>query len=456
MQLRRIWFELRSSLWFRPALWVVALALTAIGLISLERTLLPLNTAGLPWFVTDQASGARTMLGSISTAMLTVTSLVFSITMVAVVQTANVYSPRILREYLSDTSNHHVLGILIGTFLYSLIVLRSIESPDAEADGPAPFVPTYATNGALLLSVCSIGAFIYFLDHVAHSIKVNNVITLILTNTLTLAKDPFPQSVGQGWPRREPPIVPREQPIHVPAQADGYVQMVDGAGLVTLAEQEDVVIRLERQIGDYVRPATTIATVWFAESSADIAGRLRQNIQIGSEQTLAQNLLFGLRQLSDIALRALSPSTNDPATALTCIDALSSVLDDLVDMAPISPYRCDPQGVLRVIAPTITFAQTLQQSFSQIRRYGASDVEVVLRLLQIADALADRTTRHAYRTDLAEFVQALLESADRAIDSPTDRRRINDAICELNVLCNEYIGQPALLEIPSPERIATG
>ena len=203
MRLRKLWDDLQESLWLRPALWTLGLGSLAVVITSLDRSYFSVDATTLPWFLMSQAEGARTMLGSISAAMLTVTTLVFSITMVAVVQTANAYSPRVLREYLSDTANHHVLGILIGTFLYSLMVLRGVQVAEGDRQ---PFVPIYAANGALVLSLLSILAFIYFLDHIAHSIKVNHIIRLILEETLELVRAPFPANTGHGWPATPPPL----------------------------------------------------------------------------------------------------------------------------------------------------------------------------------------------------------------------------------------------------------
>ncbi|MFP4344187.1 MAG: DUF2254 family protein [Anaerolineales bacterium] len=159
MQLQKLWSNLKSSLWFRPTLWVVAFVLLAFGLTAVDRQWSPAaGSLARGWFLTGGVQGARTMLGSIASAMLTVTSLTFSIMMVAVVQTANTYSPRILRQYLGDSANQHVLGILMGTFLFTLLALRGVRDHDN-------FVPLIATNFALLLSLLSIGALIYFINH---------------------------------------------------------------------------------------------------------------------------------------------------------------------------------------------------------------------------------------------------------------------------------------------------
>jgi uncharacterized membrane protein len=428
LRLHKLWEDLKESLWLRPALWTFGLGGLAVVITSLDRVYFQLDAAKLPWFLISQAEGARTMLGSISAAMLTVTTLVFSITMVAVVQTANAYSPRVLREYLSDTANHHVLGILIGTFLYSLIVLRGVE---VGGDGLQPFVPIYAANGGLLLSLVSILAFIYFLDHVAHSIKVNHIIHLILEDLLDLAQRPFPTGAGAPWPGATPPSLPEaQQGVTVVSPESGYLQLVDTGALMTVAQEADLVVRLDRSIGEYLLQDAPVITVWGAGAapSAEALARVQAGLHIGSEQTLVQDLLFGLRQLSDIAIRALSPAVNDPSTASNCIDALATVVAAILAVEPVSAYRCDAQGRLRLIAPGVTFDQVVDYAFSQIRRYGAGDVSIVLHLLAVCRELGSRTSVRQAQETLAHFVQALADSAAHQVEGAADRRRINASL----------------------------
>jgi uncharacterized membrane protein len=425
LRLHKLWEDLKESLWLRPALWTFGLGGLAVIITSLDRNYFRLDAATLPWFLISQAEGARTMLGSISAAMLTVTTLVFSITMVAVVHTANAYSPRVLREYLSDTANHHVLGILIGTFLYSLIALRGVE---VGGDGLQPFVPIYAANGALLLSLLSILAFIYFLDHVAHSIKVNHIIRLIMEDSLGLARSPFPTGAGEPWPDAIPPPLPdAQQGIRVVSPASGYLQMVDTDALLAVAQTADLVVRLDRGVGEYLLEDAPVITVWGAGAapSTEILAQIQAGLHIGSEQTLVQDLLFGLRQLSDIALRALSPAVNDPSTTSNCIDALATVAAAMLAVEPASPYRCDAQGRLRLIAPSVTFDQVFDHAFSQIRRYGAGDVSIVLHLLAICRELGSRTADRQAQETLGHFVQALADAAAHQVKGADDRQRIN-------------------------------
>jgi uncharacterized membrane protein len=195
MRLEKFWDDLRASLLFRPALWVAGLGFLAIILIAAEEHW-PQNLSHtfLQWLFSSsvEADAVRIILGTISGAIVTATTLAFSIVIIAVVQTANAYSPRILRLYVSDTTNQHILGILIGTFLFSLLVLRAVRS----SDEGGTFIPTLALSVAILLALVSLAAFIYFIDHVVHSIEVDNVISLIMHDTVDLFDDLFPITLG--------------------------------------------------------------------------------------------------------------------------------------------------------------------------------------------------------------------------------------------------------------------
>ena len=182
-----------------------------------------------------------------------------------------------------------------------------------------------------------------------------------------------------------------------------------------------------------------------AAPSAETLQQIAASLLIDSEQTLVQDLLFGLRQLSDIALRALSPAVNDPSTASNCIDALATATAAVLAAEPVSAYRCDAQGRLRLIAPSVSFAEVFDNAFSQIRRYGAADVTIVLQLLAVCQELGRRTSNRQAQETLVHFVEAVAESAAPHIPATADRRRIDDALRAVNLSLQGEAG-PRLLD----------
>ena len=434
MKLRNIWNELNTSLWFRPALWVLVLAVLAFGLMLADRrggeTWQPLAGSSLAWFFVSGADGARAMLSAVATAVLTVTTLAYSIMMVAVVQTANSYSPRLLRQYLSDKANQHVLGILIGTFIYSLLVLRAIHSTDTLDSLEGAFVPALATNGGLLLALLSTGAFIYFINHAAHSISVGNIILLIMQRTENLIESErlFPKQVGapaHGEPGRAP-----EQPgAPLRAKEGGYVQYFDTELLMRRATAHDLIIRHERTVGDYVLPGMQLVTVWPAEALDDdtLQQDLASAVPLSKERSLVQDVLYGVSQLSDVAVRALSPGINDPSTAIQCIDALSLLAGKFLARLPISPYRYDDEGQLRLIAPGPAIDAFLDTAFTQIRRYGGGDLKITLRLLEVYQHLGRMNLDADERRILWKHAARLMATAAQHLHVASDRLAVNQA-----------------------------
>lgn len=424
MQLRKIWEDLRASLWFRPILWVGGLALLAIVLIILDRSLEPSaqSLAAFSWYFVSDPAGARTILGSIATGMLTVTTLAFSIMMVAVVQTANAYSPRLLPQFLGDSANQHVMGIFIGTFLYCILVLRAVRST-AEIQ----YVPFLALNGAVLLALVSTGAFIYFINHASHSISVSNVILLTSNAVKALIEDEtiFPEGIGEPWTDAEPPPIPSEPSAILEAEEGGYIELIENESLLEAAVKAGAVVRLEGTIGDFILPGRPLVTVWPAEAcDEEFASAVRSAIHLGKQRSLVQDLLFGVQQISDVAVRALSPGINDPTTAIHCIDMLTLLVSRWMRHERISPYRCD-EGKLRVVAPTATFAEILDNAYSQIRYYGSGDMETTLRLLEVYAELGSLTSETGEKAILWEHVERLLETATQNITGAGDRARIN-------------------------------
>ena len=425
MSIARLWDRLRSSLWFRPAGWIIIFGALAFLFSAIDRqTGGVYGEAGLPWYFGGGQEGARTILSIIGGGMLTVTSLTFSIIMVAVVQTANAYSPRILTGYLGEPEHQHVPCILVGTFLYALLVLSEVRSVE---DGS--YVPTLSITLAIVLSLVSVGAFIFFIHYVSHSISVCNFVSLIMDETERTLAQLFPDEVGAPWEGNGEPSLPPDEGIPLVAEGSGYISYIDGDRLVKVAAEHDAVLALEKSIGDYVLHGVPLAKVWTSETlSDDLAASLHKAFHLGKERELRQDFLYGVRQLTDIALRALSPGINDPSTAEQCIDALVNLLAKLTRRTPISSYRCDEDGAVRVVARSMTLARVLDQSFSKIRYYADGDVDILLYLIAACGALGHATDNPSDRAALWSQVALVMREAERSVSEQTGRAALNKAL----------------------------
>ena len=402
VKVKKLWRDATSTLWFRPAVWVMSLTGIALGFSYLDRLYdLEHATDVLPWFLFMGVDAAGDMLSAIATATMTVTSLAFSLMMLAVVQTANAYSPRMLRDYLSDATNQHVLGILLGTFVYSLLVLRGVSAYDADA-----FAPVLGTNGAFALAIVSTVALIAFIDNVSQSLKVGSVIERILSSASDIDEEPFYTSVGEAWRRDSVPDYPDTQALAVPASDSGYVQLCDAESAFELACEEDLLIDFEKTVGDYVLEGARVARVWGEDIDEEVLERIRKTLLLGSERTFDQDLRYAVTQLSDIALRALSPGINDPTTATDTVNSIGEVLIRLVSAGLGNPLRGDEDEQLRLVFPYIGFESLLDLAFGQILHYGGEDDVVVAKVHDLCLQLRQLTIDEGQRRAIDGFLKA--------------------------------------------------
>ena len=423
-KVRGFYEDLTTSLWFRPLFWMLGLGLLAIILITLDRT-----SAGdaardfLPDILLGDTDSVRTMLGAIAGAMLTVTSLSFTMMMSTVVQTANAYTPRLLRQYIGDPNNQNVLGVLIGTFLYTLLVLYSIRG------GDTMFVPLIASNVAVILAIASTIAFVYFLNYAATSIKVGNIISLIVSTTHQVIERQFEAELGEPWEDEQPYNTPDDDPHVIHAYETGYIQIYNLTELFEEAAERDLTIEIVSLVGDFVLKGVPLMRVWPAKKvDDDLLDLANGSYVVNRERTESQDIRFGFRQLSDIALRALSPGINDPSTAINAIHSLAAMLSYVISNRPISHVRCDESGTPRIILPAQTFRALVDEAFVQLRHYGKEDFLVVSNLIEMCGQVAHSAEQPKHKDVLWQFIVTTMQEVDEVIVSPAERERINDAL----------------------------
>jgi uncharacterized membrane protein len=390
---RRLADYLGSSYWFIPTIMAVAAVLLAGGMVALDTVVGSGWMDRYAWLHASRPDGARQLLSSVGGSMITVAGTVFSVTIAAVVYASGQYGPRLLTNFMRDRGNQVTLGTFIATFLYCLLVLRTIRS--AEETGGYSFVPNLALLVGVALALCSIAVLIYFIHHVPSKIHINSVIEDVGDRLLCGIGERFPRSIGTS-PRDEATIaatIPATFRDHasahdggqrriVTAKDTGYLQFLDDEAVLRLAKKHDLVLRLQYQPGDFVHVGRALIEVWPPDRCDDgCADDLREAFSVGSQRSALQDLRFLVDELVEIAARALSPGVNDPFTALTCFDWLSAALSDLAGRSLPSHLRVDDAGALRVIAHPVTFASLMDRSFGALAQYSAADMVASLRYL---------------------------------------------------------------------------
>jgi len=442
-RLFKYWDLLRSSFWFLPSLMAAGAVVLAFASVALDEIVTDKWLHALGWAYTGGAEGASVVLGTIAGSMITIAGVVFSMTLVTLSLASSQLGSRLLRNFMRDTTNQVVLGTFVATFVYCLLVLRTIRRADEIA-----FVPHLSVTIGVLFALVSLGVLIYFIHHVSISIQADEVVARVGKELVVGIERLFPEQVGQGQPR--PAIEAHAGAIHeaferearpVGADGDGYLQLIDADALMALATQDDVLLRVERRPGQYVVAGRPLVMVWPGDRvTKEFAVRINSIFALGNQRTSAQDVEFAIHQLVEIAVRALSPSINDPFTAVACVDRLGSALCRLAQRDMPSTYRLDAQRRLRVVVAAVTFSGIVDAAFNQIRQYARSSATVTIRLLETIAVIAGAAHRLEDRAALRRHADLIVRGAREGLPEDEDRREAEvrysvaiDALRESNV-----------------------
>lgn len=442
-QFFKYWERVRSGFWFLPSAMAGAAVALALVSVAVDEPVTEWLTLNFGWTFTGGAEGASAVLGIVAGSMITIAGVVFSMTLVALSLTSSQLGPRLLRSFMRDSATQVVLGTFIATFLYCVLVLRTIRRADEVA-----FVPHLSVTLGVLLAVASVGVLIYFIHHVSVSIQADEIAARIGKELIERIDLLFPEQIGPGAPRTptEPPDAGffeafDQEARPVGAEGDGYLQFIDGEALLALAMEEDLVVRLERRPGNYVVASCPLALVWPGSRVTDrLTDQIQSHFVLGHRRTSDQDIEFGVNQLVEIAVRALSPGLNDPFTAITCVDHLGSALCRLATRDMPSPYRHDRQNQLRVIAPANTFPEVVDAAFNQIRQCSRSSAAVTIRLLETIVVVAGFVHRPEDRATLLRHAEMIARGAREGLPEDEDRRAVEERRKTVNQLCGEPAG----------------
>lgn len=420
----KLWDDFRSGFWFIPSLFVLFAVLLGFCMPMVDSRADTWIRDHAPWALTT-TNAARPVLSAIGGAMITVTGVVFSITVVALSIASSQFGSRMLRNFMDDRTTQVTIGMLVGTSLYCFLIMRTVR----EINGTM-FIP----HLSVLLSVClvmiSMGALILFIHHMSLSIQAPQILASLAADLDDSIERLFPEKLGD--PPGEMPqeiddatkrVVLGNDFAPVVAEQEGYLQAIDSGGLIGIAKENDLVIELGKKPGDFVVKATQIAKVWPAHRLNDaIAEALNDTLIFGSRRTPRQDALCAVEEIVEVAVRSLSPGINAPLTAMTCIDRLGASLGRLAGRRIPSASRYDDDGTLRLVSPHTTFPDALGASFNQIRQYGRGSVSVVLRLFTTLQLLTQFVERSEDRQAILQHATMILDALKIADHQECDRK----------------------------------
>ncbi len=408
-RIRKLFSDLSETFWLVPGLMVVAGVLSAVGFVSLDRGMaVPKWLIDSAWLYNGGATGARTLLGAVAASTIGVAGTVFSITIAALSLAAGQMGPRLLRNFTRDRGNQITLGVFLGTFSYALMVLRSVRT---QSEGE--FVPHLSLTIGIILAFVCVATLVFFVGHMAGRINVDTVIDLVsedvrsaIQRLTTDTRQPAPPT-ADFWHNAVTVTDPRR----------GYLQQLDNHSLADWAAEHDTTIRLLVRPGNYVFPGAPIALMTPPAEGAGAA--IRNATALGPRRAGSVDLEFAVRQLVEVAVRALSPGINDPHTAINVLDRLGAALCDLVPLyLPTGVSLRDSWPTL--VVPSIDYDGLVDAMFHMIRQNAARNAAVLIRLLEVLTAVVSCEHDLVRVAALRRHADLVLGDAERGISTPPD------------------------------------
>ena len=426
-----VMYNLRGGFLVRPL--AIALALGCAGaLFSWMEEEFPAASAWVPRAIFPSHSdpqSAQVILAAIGGSIMTVVSIVFAILLMTLTLASMQFSPRIILGFARDGVTQWTLGIFLGTFSYCMAALPAAHSQ------PRPFAPVATVFGAMLLALTCVAWLLFFIHHISQAISVNQIVDKIASETEVVIDDVMPWPRNPNLRRFDERVEDFKWELTVPNEISGYVRFIDVNRLVALAKGFHIKVHVLRRVGHFVPRGVPLLAVSRADrATPDRIADILATFDFGPSRTLQQDVEFGILQIVDIALKAISPAVNDPSTAISCVDQLSRLIIRVASREPPEMGFYDPPGNLRVYIPWMGFERLLDSAFEQIRMYSKGDLAVSLRMLRGLGDIA-RTTHDD------EIHRVVLDRASRVVAGCAER--LDEQ--EMSEIRSRFLGLQTLL-----------
>ncbi len=430
-RLVNFWANLRASLWLVPSTMIAASLALALILIEIDTRTGSERLTDYPLLFGLGADGSRGMLTAIASSMLTVAALAFTLTLNAVTQASGQFSPRIFRNFLRDRANQFVLGYFVSVFAFCLVVLRTIRGGDE-----LKFVPSFSVIAGLLLALGGVFVLIFFIHHISSSLQITSILGDISRETEQAIERMFPERMGQPAPVEHLDILQsnrQQNEVKIPVLSGGYIQNVDTEGLLGFAERHGVVVRMEHGIGQFAGRGGNLLSLigdrgdesFPAIFNDRIIRELNDLFSIERHRTIEQDVGFGIRQIVDIALKALSPGVNDTTTAINCVDFLGEIVGDIAGRRMPGKIRSKNDAPLVIVAAP-DFQDYVETAFDQIRISGKGNLAVFVRLLKAIAFAADRANDKSRRDILRNQIDLTVDFAEQTLATDHEKKKLSE------------------------------
>ena len=459
-KIKEILINLRASLWFVPGLMILFSIALALALIEVDSNVKYKWLIDYPRLFGLGADGSRGMLTAIASSMLTFAALAFSLTLAAITQASGQFTPRIFRNFMRDRANQFALGYFVSVFAFCLIVLRTIRGADE-----VKFVPSLAVLGGLILAIGGVLVLIFFIHHIADSLQITTILNNITDETKQSVQKMFPREMGEAATEVEKNETWRADDIkkwrQIPAREAGYVQDVNTDGLLEFAAANRILIKMRRGVGQFAGSGATLAeiapdtetpnreTEIGGEKSDQISDEIGEFFTLGRHRTIEKDVGFGIRQIVDIALKALSPGVNDTTTAIGCIDNLGEIVAEIARRQIPAKVR-SKDDVPRVITVAPNFQEYVETAFDQIRISGKANFAIFVRLIATISFIAECAPNETHLAALRRQIELIGEISERTLATDYEKEKVRSRLRENREVFTNTSGISALDGQPPP------
>lgn len=415
------WNELTGTFWFLPVVIIGLAGILAAAFVSLDEAVSISKNGPFTFFLVNSADSARTILSTISGAMIGVAGTVFSVTLVALTLASSQFGPRLIKNFMYVRLNQVVLGSYIATYLYCLLVLNAVKDGNGQS-----FIPSISITAAILAAVLNIILLIVFIHQIASSIQADWIIADISKQINKHVETLYPGKLGVANSEMEEAEVSKiisgySNKYSVKSPKSGYLQYIDSEKIMKPVSQRDSLLEIHHRPGSFLVKGAEIgalhsSSAWDQEA---LKGLLKRFV-IGNTKTVQQDLEFSIHQMVEIAARALSPGINDPFTAAACIDNLTAAMCYLAEAELPSKYRCDEEGNLRVVADVLEFEGALDAAFNQIRQFSIDSPSVIIRLMEAQKTIMEFTHNESQRNAVLKHAAMVMNLGKENIKEQND------------------------------------
>lgn len=415
------WSELKATFWFIPVILILTSILLAIGLVYIDGRISFSKDGLARFFFVNSPDSARSILSTISGAMMGVAGTVFSITLVALTLASSQFGPRLIKNFMYVRLNQVVLGAYISTYLYCLLVLNAVKEGNDYT-----FIPSISILVAIIAAIMNIILLIIFIHQIAISLQADKVIADISDFISEQVETLFPEKLGEVKGSEEnmdisAAISSYQRRISLKSPTSGYLQYIDSDALMEIIIRNDSLLELYQRPGAHLVKGLEIGLLYSNSNlEKEALQKIFQKFVIGKTKTAQQDLEFSIHQMVEIASRALSPGINDPYTAIACIDNLTATMSYLAQAKFPSKYRYDEEGNLRIIADALEFEGVLDAAFNQIRQFSGGSPAVIIRLMEALTTIGRFTTDGNQKKSVIRHAEMVLNTGRQTIKEEND------------------------------------